>query len=806
MNRLLAPKIAILLIFSILIGRLYQLQLVPEEADRFRYSTEERTTRYLPVRPMRGEVLASDGKTLLAETVPIYSVSVRPADLPPRGSAERDEVFAQLSKLLGVPGTITVSTTATLERDASLHSDLTQGLGSLVPTAAPQAQPVGVTVAGPLSYVVPAERALAALRLTQTYSQALRVENPLARRVDEADLPGYQTIRIKDDIPRDVALVLRENTPSLPGVVIEQDYRRRYPYSSDIPSLSYVLGYIGRINQCELVKQNPARSWAAGLLDSLGNAVECGIVQKQIDPFQLGVARYLESDRIGKDGVEASYEAVLRGQLGTQKVVVDALGRPVREPETIQPAQEGRNLVLTIDVPLQRQVEQILRNWIDESERRRLAMPEQFAYKREYDPIRSGVAIVMEVKTGRILALVNWPAYDNNIWDPARQNELQQFFFPQDPERQKELVKLALQTNRAIAGQYPPGSTLKQFDAIVAMEKGVIQPDTTVRDPGRLVVQDQYVATTRYEYPNSSRRDNGQITVSDALKVSSNVFFMSVAGGNTENVVNLKDDEKTINTPLGPTALAEGLEWFGLGEPTGVPLVGEKPGRVPTPAWKQQALRAAWTTGDTYNAAIGQGNLLVTPLQLVTAAAAVANGGTVYQPQIVQAITDMTGETVQEIAPRVARVVPANLQYFTVARDGMRRSVTEGVNVAARDQCSGLTIAGKTGTAEFGPVIELPPLDGKPRAPIRQSHAWFVGFAPYDNPEIQVLALVEGAGDMNDGSATITVPAVTQIMQAYFRITPPNPLPRGCQQGMPPLPERIDPAAPRQPVVDPKDR
>jgi penicillin-binding protein 2 len=816
MNRLLVPKIAVLLIFSILIGRLYQLQMVDAVADQFRYTTEERTTRYLPLRPMRGEMLASDG-TLLAETVPIYSVSVRPADLPPRGSRERAEVFAQLSKLLDVPSTITVSPTATLAQDPALRSDLAQGLGQLVPTMAPASalglQPAPVGLAAPAqewsSFEVPADRALNALRLSEVYSTALLLENPLAQLVDRSDIPGYQTLRIKEDVPREVALVLRENAPSLPGVVIEEDYRRRYPLSERIPSLSYLLGYIGRVNQCELVRQNPARSWAAGMLDSLGNAVECGIVQKQISPFELGMPRYLADDRIGKDGAEGSYESELRGQLGMQQVVVDALGRPVREPQIVQPAEDGHNLVLTIDVPLQRQVELILQNWIAESDRRRLTMDGVNAYKREYDPIRSGVAIVMEVKTGRVLAMVNWPAYDNNIWDPARAEELRELFFPRDPQRQREVAKLALQTNRAIAGQYPPGSTLKQFDAIVAMQKDVIEPDTLVRDPGRLLLEDQFVAGTIYEYPNSSRRDNQQINVSDALMVSSNVFFMSVAGGNKENVINLKDEEKTIEKGLGPMALAEGLEWFGLGQPTGIPLVGEQAGRVPTPTWKQQVMREAWTTGDTYNAAIGQGNLLVTPLQLVAAGVAVANGGTVYRPQIVRAITDAEGQVVREIAPEVQRRVPADELFFSVARDGMRRSVTEGANVAARDICSGLSIAGKTGTAEFGPLITVPTTDGKGTREVRQSHAWFVGFAPYENPEIEVLVLVEGAGDMNDGSATIAVPAVTQIMQAYFGVTPPNPLPRGCQQGMPPLPQRVETSqllAPSRPMLDPRDR
>ena len=191
---------------------------------------------------------------------------------------------------------------------------------------------------------------------------------------------------------------------------------------------------------------------------------------------------------------------------------------------------------------------------------------------------------------------------------------------------------------------------------------------------------------------------------------------MSVLGGNKDQVMNLKEEEKNIPDGLGITKFAEGLDWFGFGKPTGVRLVGEQPGRVPTPAWKQKVLLQAWTTGDLYNAAIGQGNLEVTPLQLVTGAVAVANNGNLYRPQIVKAITDASGKLVQEIQPELVNRVPVDPANFAVVRDGMRRSVTEGPNVAARDACSGLQIAGKTGTAEFGPNIEIPPLDGKPRA------------------------------------------------------------------------------------------
>jgi penicillin-binding protein 2 len=210
--------------------------------------------------------------------------------------------------------------------------------------------------------------------------------------------------------------------------------------------------------------------------------------------------------------------------------------------------------------------------------------------------------------------------------------------------------------------------------------------------------------------------------------------------------------------------------------------------------------REQWTIGDTYNTAIGQGDLLVTPLQLITAGVAVANGGDILQPQIVQAITDSNGAVVQDIAPKIVSHVPVDPQYFPIVREGMRRSVTEGVNKAARDDCSGLQIAGKTGTAEFGPAIIVKNPDGKTERIERQTHSWFVGFAPYDNPQIEVVVLSEGTGSLNDGSATIAVPAVTQIMQAYFGVTPPNPLPRTCQQGMPPLPPRLSVGGPPTPA------
>lgn len=880
MNRLLLPKLIALAVLVALIGRLYQLQVQPDEAERYRDSSRARTSRFLPVRPMRGEIFAADGTTLLAESVPIYTVAIRPADLPSAISQpeQRAEVFSRLSQMLGISNTLTLSPALALDQDGVLRNDLLAGLGQpamasaqrfaerppatlrLTPeqrpgaaalaaqwgpavgfmppapgrAATPTPELVPITLAGGavvtttstlvispaarlddqalreaiglrlgsaalaaftrptpsdwLEITVPPANMRAALTLAAAYSQTLALANPIADQVARANVPGYQTVPIKQDIARELALVLRENAPNLPGVVIEQDFRRRYPLSGQIQSMSHLLGYIGSVEECDLVRQNSARSWAGSLFESLGHAVTCGIITKQIRPDELGVPRYLQDqDRIGKDGLEASYESELRGQLGWNSLLVDAAGRPVQAPQVVQPARDGNNLVLTIDAPFQRQVEQILRNWIDLAEQRRLSQGGQFAFKRGYKPMRSGVALVMEVKTGRILAMASWPAYDNNVWsDTQRYPELARLLDLADPENRRLTPLL----NRATQLQYPPGSTLKQFDALVALQKGVITADTRVRDPGILEVENRFAPGQTFVYRNAGSRAYGLIDVSDALLHSSNIFFMSVVGGNKDQVVNLQEPEKNIPSGLGQPSFAEGLSWFGLGARTGVKLAGELPGRVPSPAWKQKIKLEAWTTGDLYNAAIGQGDLEVTPLQLVAGGVAVANGGTLYRPQLVQSIIDSSGQLVREVAPEPIRSIPVDPAYFDVVRQGMRRSVTEGANRAARDDCSLLQIAGKTGTAEYGPVIEPPPVNGRARLPVRQSHSWFVGFAPYDDPQIEVLALVEGSGDLGDGSATIAVPAVTQIMQAYFKVTPPNPIPAGCQTDMPPLPAR----------------
>ncbi len=746
---------------ALLIGRLYQLQLTDSD-DAQRYGTESIdviTTRYVLVSPRRGAIVARDGQTLLAQSMPVYNVAVRPGSLPPADDPARATILGRMAQVLTLTSTLTLSPTLAAQPatpttpDAPIWADL--AAAGVPITERPAAA----------EWEVPPARTLDVLRVTERYSNVLRLNNPIEERLRTGQISNYQTLTIKEDISRDLALALAENSTYLPGVVILEDYRRTYPQSATVPSLSHLIGYIGRINRCELAATNPTGTWLTAVSDIVTHAAECGVVSKDIASTRnrpVNIPIYQPDDRIGKDGLEAGYEDVLRGNLGVNTLGVDALNRPISDARVMQPVQDGYNLVTTIDLAFQQEVQTILQRWIDEGERRRAATTD---HRNDYKPIVAGSAVVLDVKTGEVLAMVSLPTYDNNVWvDPDRATDLQNLLAPADPEALAELIRQAPLTNRAIAGRYPPGSTLKPFIGAVALQQGVITADTELRDPGEISIAQK--DGTLFTLPNSLRRDNGEIDLSEALRVSSNVFFAAIAGGN-DQATNLGEDYTKV-TGIQIDNLATGLNGFGMGEPTGIQLPGETGGRVPTPGWKAHTLREPWTTGDTFNASIGQGYLEMTPLQLADALSAIANNGYLLEPRLVRATTDRLGNVVEEYAPVVRATVPIDPQHYYVLREGMRRSVTDGANIAARDDCSGLAIAGKTGTAEFGPVIEV----GDRQS--RQSHAWFAGFAPYDDPQIAVVVLVEGVGDLDDGSATIAVPAVTQVMQAYFNIAPPT--------------------------------
>jgi penicillin-binding protein 2 len=289
---------------------------------------------------------------------------------------------------------------------------------------------------------------------------------------------------------------------------------------------------------------------------------------------------------------------------------------------------------------------------------------------------------------------------------------------------------------------YPPGSTFKLVTAAAALQERVVTPQTRINCPGSVTVNGQV-------FRNWNPLGQGSLTVRQAVAQSCDIFFYEAAGGNPYSGFK----------GLGIQKLADYAHAFGFGERSGVRIPGEERGLVPTEDWKREAKKEPWYIGDNYNVGIGQGDLLVTPLQLANMTAAVANGGTLYRPRIASEVRDEKGEVVSQLPPEVIRKVPVAPEHLALIRAGMRDVVTapEGTAYFALKQPA-LSIAGKTGTAEFyGPV------DSKGNLP---THALFVGYAPFENPQIAVAVIVHNGGEGSETAA----PIAADLMKAYFEL------------------------------------
>jgi penicillin-binding protein 2 len=401
---------------------------------------------------------------------------------------------------------------------------------------------------------------------------------------------------------------------------------------------------------------------------------------------------------------------VLRGQPGKRLVEVDATGRELKTISD-RPPIDGSNVQLSIDLPLQEKVTEILSQYGAASE--------------------NAAAVVMDVKTGEILAMASLPTFDGNVFSqPLTASGLSALIDAPG----KPLV------NHAIAERYPPGSTFKTIVGSGALQEGVASPYTTITTHGYITVENEFDPNVVYVYPDWSNL--GTLDFYGGIAMSSNVYFYYLAGG--------KADEGFKG--LGVQRVAEYARSFGLGQPTGIDLPGESGGLVPDANWKEQTVGEPWTLGDTYNFGIGQGYVAATPLQMLDAVTAIANGGTLVTPHVVKDFRDTHGNVLESITttPRGnVAVDPANLQ---VLRQAMRQGVTSGV--ARNAAVSNVAVAGKTGTAEFGPDIG----GGK-----HETHGWFVGFAPYDDPQIAVVVFVQHGSGGNDAS-----PAAAKIFDYYF--------------------------------------
>jgi len=473
----------------------------------------------------------------------------------------------------------------------------------------------------------------------------------------------------------------------------------------------------------------PLRQYLYGPLTSHILGYVGMIPSQQIDDYAS--AGYDPNDRVGLTGIELTQETALRGVKGSKHVEVDAFERQEAVIALEEPLQ-GQNVHLTLDLDLQAATEEALREGM------RMAGSQV------------GVAIAMDPRDGQVLSMVSLPSYDANMFSGGISH---QDYAMLSGDRHRPLV------NHAISGLYPPGSTYKIVPALAALEEGVVDKNTTVTCHGTLLLPNKFFP----DDPEQAQtffcwldRGHGSQNVVGALQHSCDIYFYTVAGG-------YKDF-----SGLGSERLAHYSEVFGFGAPTGVELSGEAEGLVPDDRWKRQTYGENWVTGDTYNAAIGQGYVLATPLQVLNATVAVANGGTLYRPQLVYEVTDGQGSPVRSFEPAPIWDLEADAEHIEYVREGMREVVTGGT--AWLLSLPEVPVAGKTGTAEYPGVDEEGNLllDEEGNLP---THAWFTAFAPYEQPEIALVVFLEGGGE---GSQT-AVPVAGQILRHYFGIAEPLP-------------------------------
>jgi len=402
---------------------------------------------------------------------------------------------------------------------------------------------------------------------------------------------------------------------------------------------------------------------------------------------QLERGTYLLTDAIGKTGIEKQYELELKGAHGIVRTEVDAFGREKKVVEQVQ-RRVGSNIVLTIDADLQEHIEKVTREFLVQRGKHRASV------------------VAMNPQNGEVLAMVSLPTYDNNVFAEGIK-----------PDAYKALLEDPHNPlfSRSVSGEYPSGSTFKMVMAAAGLQEGVIKEYTTFLSAGGIRIGEWF-------FPDWKAGGHGVTDVRKALAESVNTFFYILGGG--------------FNSieGLGVDAIQRYAYLFGLGRKLGIDIPGERDGFLPTREWKETVKGERWYVGDTYHFSIGQGDLLVTPLQVAAYTAAVANGGAVYQPHLVKEVINPNDNNISAIQPKVIESGFIDDKNIQIVRQGLRQGVTNGSG--RRLSQFAMPIAGKTGTAQWS-------RDGEP-------HSWFTSFAPYDNPELALTILVEEGGDGSD--------------------------------------------------------
>jgi len=475
----------------------------------------------------------------------------------------------------------------------------------------------------------------------------------------------YTPIRIKLDVDQVMVAKIQEHKYYLPGVIIEAIPVRHYVYRE---LAAHLFGFVGRINEAEYTTRKNQG--------------------------------YNPNDFIGKDGLEREWEEVIRGVDGGLQVEVNALGEEIQIIGD-KPAMAGQGLVLTLDANLQKITQD--------------ALAEQIAFSRTIgEPAKGGSAVVLDVRTGAVLAMASEPGFDPNIFASGI-SSLNWNKLINDPYH-----PLA---NKTIQNTYPPGSVFKIVTAAAALDMGDVTATEEFDDKGVYVLNGWY-------FYGWETKGLGRLTLVDAICWSSDPVFYE------------------LGDRIGIDNLASYALTFGFGQTTGIKLAGEEKGIVPTQSWKQSTYGEEWYPGETIIAAIGQGYYLVTPLQQAMVLMAMANNGIIYRPMLVDKVLTADGAIIEKYTPEVLRTVYLKSETWDVIKKGLV-AVTNKGTAAAVFQGFSPQVAGKTGSAETGTGTV---------------HAWFSCYAPADNPEIVVSVLVEEGGDGSVSAA----PVVRKILEGYF--------------------------------------
>ncbi len=521
-------------------------------------------------------------------------------------------------------------------------------------------------------------------------------EKEIAYKIEKSQAPNQRAVLIQSDVGEEIVTYVDEHQDEFPGVIAGTSPVREYPYST---LAAHVIGYLGEISP-QILKEKKNEGYTA-------------------------------TSEIGLSGVEATYDEQLRGKVGKVRLEIDAQGNSIREISRVE-ARAGENMTLTINQDVQALVEAALKSGVEIS--RTMNDPGATTAKTARYQATGAAAVVLDPKTGEVIAMASYPTFNlNDFVGGISQTTWQQLTDP------KNMYPL---NNRAIMSELPPGSTFKMVTAMSALQEGIANPSTTFD------CEHVFTAGEFKNYPKYCWGTHHQIDFFNAIVQSCDIYFYNLGYA----------FYKRQGTKQGKPLWEYARDWQ-LGKPTGIDLPSEQPGRIPSPAWKKEFNKnnpeyQAWNPGDTVNMAIGQGDILATPLQMAYLYGGLANGGKFMKPHIMKSLEDENGKVVKQAVPETVaelQLDPQMASFVTQALCG----VVQGQGTAAATfegfPVQQIPVAGKTGTSEIA---------GK------QPTAWFVGFAPANDPKYVVCVSIEQGGHGGE----VAAPVARRILEGLFNI------------------------------------